>query len=430
MRILIVTQIFLPEMGALANRLYPIVRRLVDAGHEVFVATGMPNYPSGKVFPGYRRRLFKREKKDGYTILRTACLTAPRNKSKLMQTANYLSFIPAVFASALRAGKIDLVFVTTPPPFPVIPAIQIAKLRGAKLVVDVRDLWSDELTTYGGMREDSMSVRLVRAIEQWSYRRADRITCTTNSLIDTVVGRGAAREKTFFLPNGADIELFRPLPPNNAFSDSYGFGNRFVVMYSGLFGIKHGLEVFLDAARILRDKKDIVFFLLGNGARRDALRNKIKDDAIENVIIGDERKVEEVPWIIARSSVCFAAIQPEPYSKKLISVKIFEYMGCQKPVIGAVVGESARIIEESGGGIVVPPGDAQATADAVLSLYSDAPRRAAMGKAGRLYVEKFYSRSDWAARLEEQLTILGAPTKTSDGMRIPQDEHLIAPPTL
>ncbi|MCU1288836.1 MAG: glycosyltransferase WbuB [Acidobacteria bacterium] len=427
MRILIITQIYLPEMGALANRLYPIVRELVTAGHEITVATGMPNYPAGKVFPEYRGKFFVSETNDGYKILRTAYLTAPRNKSKLSQMASYLSFMPSVLLSGFRAGKVDAVFVSSPPPFPILPAIRLAKLNGAKLIVDVRDLWSDELVAYGEMREDSLPVRIVRAIEQRGYRQADIITCTTASLIDAIVERGAKREKTFLLPNGADLELFHPLPPDNEIADSYGFGNRFVVMYSGLFGIKHGLEVLLEAAEILRDRKDIVFFLLGGGARGDALRDYIKEKSLDNVIIGSERGVKDVPHILARADVCFAAVRSEAYPKKLISVKLFEYLACEKPIVGAFEGESADVIEKSGGGIVVPPGDARATADAILKLYGEPQRRAAMGTAGRLYVEKYYSRSEWAARFEKLLTSLGAAAIPVSEPVFPA-EPSIAPP--
>ena len=153
-------------------------------------------------------------------------------------------------------------------------------------------------------------------------------------------------------------------------------------MYSGLFGIKHSLEVLLEAAAMLRDHKDIVFFLLGNGARKDALVSQAKSLDLNNVIFGDERVVGDVPSLIARADVCFAAVRPEPYPKKVISVKVFEYLACEKPVVGALSGESARILDESGGGIVVPPGDARATAEAILSLYKDPARREAMWQSG------------------------------------------------
>ena len=101
--------------------------------------------------------------------------------------------------------------------------------------------------------------------------------------------------------------------------------------------------------------KDIVFFLLGNGARKDALVQQAKELGLDNVIFGDERVVSDVPSLIARADVCFAAVRPEPYPKKVISVKVFEYLACEKPVVGALSGESARILVELEGGIVVPP---------------------------------------------------------------------------
>ncbi|MEK6282923.1 MAG: glycosyltransferase family 4 protein [Acidobacteriota bacterium] len=403
MRILFVTQIFPPEMGALPNRLYPFVRQLVAGGHRVSVATGMPNYPRGVVFPEYRGKRSMREEVNGHTIFRKASYSAPRNQSKWSQLRNYLSFIPAAFTAGLRAGKLDIVFVTSPPLFTVIPAIFLAKLRRARLVLDVRDLWPDELTSYGGFHEGSIPVRVLRVVEQWAYRNADRIAATTPAIIEVLVERGVPREKTFLLPNGADLELFRPLPCDNPIASEYNFGDRFVVMYSGLFGIKHSLEVLLEAAAKLRDRKDIVFFLLGNGARKDALVSQTRELNLENVIFGDERIVSDVPSLLARADVCFAAVRPEQYPKKVISVKVFEYMACEKPVVGALSGESARILEESGGGIVVPPGDAGSTAEAILSLYHDPARRAAMGKAGSSYVDEHYSRSAWAMRLQKRL---------------------------
>lgn len=398
-------------MGAAANRLYPIVRQFVSAGHEVFVATGMPNYPRGEVFPEYRGRRVMREEADGYTVFRTNYFTTPRNQSKKAQLRSYLGFIPAALRSGMRAGKLDVVFVTSPPIFTVVPAMQLAKIRGAKLVMDVRDLWPDELLTYGGFREGSSAVRVTRAIERMGYRAADCVVGTTPAIIDAVVERGVPRSKTFFLPNGADLELFRPLAPDNEIAQEYPFGNRFVVMYSGLFGIKHSLEVLLEAASLLKEQKDIVFFLLGNGARRDALIREARERQLDNVIFGAERNVKEIPPLLARADACFAAVRPEPYPKKVVSVKVFEYLACRKPVVGALSGESARILEESGGGIVVPPGDARSTADAILALYRDAEKRRAMGEVGRRYVDENYSRSAWAARLEQRVSEMCAAGK-------------------
>jgi len=187
-------------------------------------------------------------------------------------------------------------------------------------------------------------------------------------------------------------------------------------MYTGLFGIKHGLELLLEAARTLRSNKEIVFFLIGDGARRLMLEKYVETENLDNVIIASQRSVKDVPSVIARANVCFAAVSAEAYPKKLISVKIFEYFACEKPVVGALSGESARVIEESGGGVVVRPGDAEGIAEAILDLYNDKKKCEEMGKAGRRYVEENFSRGIWATRLEQRIATLGAEPPPSTGV--------------
>jgi glycosyltransferase involved in cell wall biosynthesis len=151
-----------------------------------------------------------------------------------------------------------------------------------------------------------------------------------------------------------------------------------------------------------------VFFLLGGGARQAALKEHVNKNGLDNVIIADERPVADVPYLIARSDVCFASVLPAPYPRKVISVKIFEYLACEKPVVGSLAGESAVVVERSGGGINVQPGDSRAVADAILDLFHDPARRAAMGKAGRRYVEENFSRGAWASKLERKISSIGA----------------------
>src|SRR5438128_1591098 len=378
MKILLMTQLFLPEMGALPNRIYPFARDLTAMGHSVFVATGMPNYPKGVVFDEYKGKWLCREQVDGFTVLPTSYYTVPRNRSKWSQLLSYLSFMPAALWSGLRAGKLDIVFVTSPPIFPVVPAIALAWFRGAKLVFDVRDLWPDEIVACGGARENSFPVRVVRALERWAYRRADRVCCTTQGFLTTVAERGVSSGKGVYLPNGADLELFRPLPFDDSLVARPDLHGRFVVMYSGVFGIKHGLHTVLEAAKLLEDERDILFVLMGSGAREAELVQQAKAMNLRNAIFAGEHKVREIPHWLARADVCISSLLPEPYLEKILSVKIFEYLACGKPVVGAHSGESARVLMESGGGLVVPPSDAQAMAGAIRALYRDPDLRVRM----------------------------------------------------
>ncbi len=406
LRILMITQVFAPEMGALANRLEPFARGLSEAGHEVFVATGMPNYPRGEVFPEYRGRRTMRERRGGATVIRTINYMTPRNVSRGGQLASYLTFVPASFAGAMRAGPLDVVFVTSPPLFPVISAMAVATARRAKLVLDLRDLWPDEIVAVGAGEEGSPAVRAMRMLERSAYRRADMITCTTREFMRTVEERGARRGKLVYLPNGADLSLFHPRAADNPVAAGYGFGDRFVVMYSGLLGIKHGLEAVVEAADLLRGRPDILFFLRGDGPRRAALEQMVAERGLDNVRFGGEIPLSDVPMVLARADACVTNLLPDPYLRKIISVKVFEYMAMAKPVVAALEGEGARVVREADAGIVVRPGDPRGIADAVVRLADDPGLRHRMGASGRRHVEERYSRQATARRLDQALTQL------------------------
>lgn len=406
MRIAIITPVFWPEMGAPPSRFTPFVKELASKGHDVFVATGLPNYPTGKVYPGYTGKLMMREPYEGATILRTWYYTVPRNQSKVKQLLSYLSNMPAWFLSGWRAGKLDVVFISSPPLFVVPPGIWLAKLRGAKIVFDIRDVWPDEIVAMGVAKEDSKAIKLLRKWERRIYRDADMISCTTKAIEDIVETRGGSRDKCVQIPNGADIDLFRPLPADNEHAKAYGFGDRKVVMYSGLMGLKFGLEFLVEAAALMQDRKDIVFFLRGVGPVKETLKAMVAEKGMDNVIFGDEVPFEHVPYLVARADLCITSLQPDPYLEKIISVKIFEYLACEKPIVAALRGESARVIQDANGGIAVDPGKPELIANAIRELIDDPERRLAMGKSGRLYVEEHYSRSATARKLEQALVKL------------------------
>lgn len=403
MKVLLMTQIYKPETGALATRMDPLVRRLVESGHCVTVATGMPNYPDGVVKEGYRRRLLMSENSRGHRILRTAYFTTPRNRSKWTQLLSYLTFIPAVLVSGLRAGPVDVVFVTSPPLFPAISAIFLARLRRARLVFDIRDLWPDELVACGAAAEASSSVGWLRRLERWIYRSADLVTCTTRSFIETVVARGVPRECTLFVPNGADLSLFQPRPPREDLRRELGLGGRFVVMYVGLLGIKHGLETVLHTAARFRGDEGIVFVFVGSGPREEDLRRQASETGLENCRFVPARPLNEIPDFLATADICITTLLPEPYLEKIIPVKLYEYMACGKPIVASLAGEGARILAESGAGFGTAPGDDEAAARAIRTLQGDETLRAVMARRGPAFVARGYSREEGARRLEEAM---------------------------
>ncbi|HWR36967.1 MAG TPA: glycosyltransferase family 4 protein [Clostridia bacterium] len=404
MRILLITQAFHPEMGALPSRMYPFAQELTRAGHSVFVATGMPNYPKGIAFEGYKNKLFMREEIDGYTVLRTASYYVPRNISRWRQLLSYLSFIPAAFVGGVRAGKVDVVFVTSPPIFPAIAAIALAKLRGAKLVFDIRDLWPDEIAACGGAKDGSLPIRFISRVERFIYRCSDCVCCTTPSFVSTVIERGVSSSKAVYLPNGADLQLFRPSQSGENHSRPEHLRGKFVVLFSGILGIKQGLDTLLSAAKLVEKEKDIVFLLVGGGSRERDVAERVQTLGLKNVILAGEQKFKDVPRMIQLADLCVSLLLPEPYLQKIISVKLFEYMASGKPIVGAHAGESARVIRESGCGMVVPPGNAEALAEGIRVMRDTPELCAECGERGLQWVEQHHSRRRIAQRLERILT--------------------------
>lgn len=408
LRILIITQLFPPEMGAQSNRMAPLVEHLAAAGHQVTVATGLPNYPTGRVFDGYRRRLSVTERLSGATVHRTAYLCVPRNKSRIGQLLSYLSFIPAALLGALRAGPVDVVMVTSPPLFPVVAGLVTAAVRRARLVVDIRDIWPDELVAVGAASPGSAVVKALARLEALAYRRADLVTCASPAYVPVVAQRGAG-DRAVELRNGADLNLFRPVEADRDELTRAGVTEPFIVMYSGLLGMKHGLDALLDAATALRDRTDIGFVLVGDGADRARLEERAAQRELTNVHFLGERPVERLAGLLCAADVCVATLRPDPRLDRIVSVKLYEYMACARPVLAAVAGEGARVIEEARAGLVVPPGDAPALADGILALASlDPSERIAMGRRGHRDVVDHHSRQAVSIRFAGMLADLVA----------------------
>jgi len=402
----IIAPLFTPEFGAAVIRIESFARKLTESGHRVTVVTGMPNYPAGKPYPGYERRLFVSEDVAGVRVLRSWYYMVPRNKSKLRQLISYLSLLPGLVWGGLRAGRPDVVFVTSPPLFNVLPAMLLSKCWGARLVVDLRDLWPDEFFSIGVASERSLFVRLLRFVERRAYRSASAITCTTHAFMDEVAKRGAGKEKLQFIPNGADLEMFTPHSPTNPIAAELPLGDKFVVMYSGLLGLKHGLDLILDVAKSLQAHPEILFFIRGIGPHREALIQRVQDWGLTNVSFGGAREIEDVPYILARANIGISSLLPDEYFDKIISIKLFEYMACGVPVVAAVRGEGAKLLQDSGAGIATPPGDVQAMADAILRLYNDRPLLGEMASRGRPFMQAHYSRDVTAQKLVSFLETL------------------------
>jgi glycosyltransferase involved in cell wall biosynthesis len=400
MRFLILTQYYPPEVGAPQVRLAATARELVRCGHEVEVVTALPNYPEGRIHDAYRGRLALSEELDGIPVRRTWVLPAQgRGLSRLL---NYASFSFTSIAGLLAAKRPDVVFVESPPPLLAIPAWLLAQLRGSALVLNVSDLWPDSAVALDAANE-GVVLRTARRLEAWSYRHADFVNTVTEPWRRTLLDvKNVPSQKVLMLPNGVDVNLFRPLPRDERLAAQLGLADRTVVLDAGTLGYAAGLDVLLGAADLLREQP-IAFVLAGDGSERERLEKFAKERGLDNVIFVGAQPPESVARLYSIASVAAVTLLDRPLFVGMRPARLMAAMACGKPVVLSAGGSAADIVSESGSGIVTRPEDPAELADAVMTLVNAPDHAATMGQNGRRFVEEHYT---WQALVAAWLATL------------------------
>ncbi len=402
MRILLVTQYFPPEIGAPQARLSELAAHWRQQGDDVTVLTGMPNHPTGRVPPEYRRKLRVQEQRDGYRVIRTWLYATP-NEGVLKKTLSHLSFmVSAVVLGHSRVGAQDVVVVSSPTFFSIFSAWVLARRRRARFVVEVRDLWPAIFVELGVIT-NRLLIRGLEAMELAAYRAADAIVVVSQGFRDNLIERGIPAAKVTTIPNGVDLERFRPDAARSPTARaSLGAGPKeILVLYVGAHGISHGLTAVADAAALLQDEP-VRFAFVGEGAAKTELERHVAALGLRNTTLLPGVPRDEVPALLAAADICLVPLRDVPLFATFIPSKLFEYLGAGRAVVGSVAGEPAEILRAAGA-VVVPPEDPSALAAAIRSLASNPEQRAAMGTRGRRYVAEHYDRRMLAARYHRLL---------------------------
>lgn len=407
MRVLVVTHYYPPEIGAPQARLSEMAEQWAKAGHDVTVITGMPNHPTGRIPDEYRGAVYRREERHGVRVLRSWVYATP-NEGFLRKTIGHLSFMASsVLLNGLRCGRADVVVVSSPTFFSIASALVLARLRRARLVVEIRDLWPAIFVELGILTNRRL-IGLLEKLELAAYRAADAVVVVTEGFREDLIRRGVSMDKVTTIRNGVDLDRFSVDVVPNA-EDRRILGARdgdLLVLYIGAHGISHALTTLVDAASILQHEP-VHLALVGEGAAKPAVRAHLERVGADVTMLpGVER--HRVPELVAASDVCLVPLRDVPLFTSFIPSKMFEFLGMAKPVVGSVRGESARILREAGA-VVVPPENAVAMAAALHELSSDPARRVRMGRLGRAYVERNFDRcllADYYLTLLQRVTDL------------------------
>lgn len=394
MRVLIISQYFWPENFQIND----VANTLLEKGVSVEVLTGKPNYPHGKIFPGYRAWGLQRETHQDIDINRIPLLARGRGGWRL--GLNYLSFILSGLLFApwmLRKKEFDVLFIYAPSPIlQAIPAIFLGWLSGCPVVLWVQDLWPESLSATGHVQNRTV-LRLVGRAVGAIYRHVDLLLVPSKAF-EAPVRALASRTPILYYPNSVD-DIFA-IPAISEPPPVTGLGEGFSVMFAGNIGTAQAVDVIVEAASLLRKYTDIHFVVLGDGSSREGMLKEAELRGLTNLHLPGRFPVETMPGFMQKASVLLVTLADRPIFAATIPNKVQAYMAAGRPIIACLNGEGARLVVEAEAGLATPAEDAKALADTILYLYKRSPaERKQMGENGRRYYRKHFNHEHLVGQL-------------------------------
>ena len=413
MKITVLTQNFAPEMGATATRLYELTTRLAARGHSVTVIAPMPNYPTGRVFGGYRGRLRLEEEMSGVRVVRT--WVRPSESAKpFPRLLTYLSFVSSSMALGWRGlGRQDVVMFDSPPLFLVPAGLALGRISGGRVVMNVSDIWPDVAVRLR-LPMGGPTLRFLRALAKLGYRGSDAVVTPTPVARDQIASRYPDVKSTV-VSSGVDLGMFNPSLRSDEVRRSLGAGpDDFLVGYCGLHGLFQGLEAVVEAADRLRGHASIKFVMVGEGPSKKSLVSLANDRGVPNMRFEDAVPRSTVASILAS---CDAAVVPLAAELPgTMPSKVYEALASGVPLIVSRGCEAESLVNEHRVGRVFTPLDANDLASAIVEMAGQSGARREMSIRARELSRRF----DLEQVVFRQEAILAA---VSNGEPIPAFER-------
>ena len=372
MHILFLTDNFPPETNAPASRTFEHAREWVASGHDVTIITCAPNFPHGKVFDGYRNRLWQVETMAGVRVIRVwSYMTGNEGFSR--RVLDFMSFMVTGFIASLFVRRADVVVGTSPQFFTAVAAWGAAALKRRPFIFELRDLWPESIRAVGAMKESRL-LDLLEKLELFLYRRAAAVIAVTHSFRRNLIGRGIDARKIHVVTNGVDTSRFHPMPKDAALEEELKLGGKFVAGYIGTHGMAHALGTLLKAAQILQhdpEADNIRILFLGDGAAREGLMALTADMGLTNVIFRASVPKDQVARYWSLLDVAIIHLRRTELFTTVIPSKMFECMGMGVPILLGVEGEAADILKDANAGLCFEPENALELARKIKHMKSD-----------------------------------------------------------
>lgn len=403
MRFLFVCRYYPPEELSMAFLVREFAHAVVAKGHEAHVLTGLPNWPSGRIFPGYHPRRAVTEDDGGVTVHRVPFLPSP-NGSFAARALDIASFRWAAVWHGRRLPRPDLVFAPVPPNDDALAAASLADRFECPLTVNVQDLQPDCAEALGYVRNPFL-LRYLRRQERVMYSRSSLIVAIGEGVRDRLLVKGLPPGKVVVLPNWIDAKVVFPMPRENALRAEWGIpASDFVVLYAGTFGRIHDVPMILDAADRLRDMPGIRFVLVGQGHDFEKVRSRVAADPEGRVVVRPLVPRSRLPELQSLADVSVVTMKPG-FGAYSVPSKALGYMSAGRGVLASVDGDcdTARLVRAAGCGDVLPPGDFGVLADRIRRLVESPEEARLWGERARRYV---LERLDATVLLDRGVAIL------------------------
>ena len=402
MRILFITDNFPPEVNAPASRTYEHAVRWVRAGARVTVITCAPNFPRGRLYDGYRNRLYARETWEGIDVVRVWSFIAP-NKGFAKRVIDYLSFALTSFVAGLFQ-KADVIVATSPQFFTTWSAAALSLVKRKPWIFELRDIWPESISAVGA--GEGRLLRLLERIELWLYRNADRVVAVSPAFRENLARRGIDRAKVDVVTNGADLSRWAPQSAEAELRTGLGVSGKFVIGYIGTMGMAHGLDFVLRAAARLGDPR-IHFLLVGDGSEAEAHRRQAAAAGLSNVTFHPPIPKDDVPRFLAATDAALVPLRRSETFLSVIPSKIFEAAAMRRPILLGVEGQAKEIVNEHGAGLAYPPEDEDGFLAAVARISTDSSLYAEL-QAGCGRLAHAYDRDRLAGQMLDVIKAVAA----------------------
>ncbi|HMB24388.1 MAG TPA: glycosyltransferase family 4 protein, partial [Anaerolineales bacterium] len=391
MKILLINQSFVPPDEPGHTRHFEMAQYLRKCGHEMVIVASDSNYQTG-LRTVERKGLYVEQMIEGIRVLR-AYSAQTLHLSYFGRLISFFSFMFSSVWAALQVKDADLIMGTTPPIFQAVSAWFVALLRRKPFLLEVRDLWP-EFAISMGVIKNPILIALGRWLEKFLYARATHILVNSPAYKEYLIAKGVPEAKITFIAYGTDIDMFNPGVDGSSVRERLGLQDKFMVLYAGAMGQAHDLYTVLRAAQRLNDETNIQFAFFGAGKERSNLEAEAQRLGLKNIQFAGICPKKEMPAVIAAADLCLAILQNIEMFRTTYPNKVFDYMASARPTVLVIDGVVREVIEASGGGVFIEPGNDELLAKAIWDLSRDPVQVRQMGMNARTYLVKHLDRRD------------------------------------